>query len=74
MAVFWQSCCILSQLVVFRAKVVVFRQKWFCSGESACLGAKVVVFGKMVVFGRKWLSSDKSGCTRAQLFYSGKRC
>ena len=31
-----------------------FGQKWFYSGKSVCIGAKVVAIGKFVVFGQKW--------------------
>ena len=61
-------------------KVVLFGQKLLYSGESCCIGAKIVVFGqngcnrakwlysgKVVVFGQKWLYLDKSGCTRAKV-------
>ena len=48
------------------AKVVLFGQKWFYSGKSGCIRAKVVVFGqsgctraKVVVYEQKWLYSGK---------------
>ena len=49
-----------------RAKVVVFRRKWLCSGKSCFSRPEVVVFGqkwlyldKIVVFGKKLLHSGK---------------
>ena len=61
MVVFGHSGC-------FRAKVVVFGQRWLysnksgCIQKSGCVRVKVVVFGeewlhsgKVVVFGKKWL-------------------
>ena len=50
MAVFWQSGCA-------RSKVVVIEQ-------SSCIRAEWFYSGKVVVFGQKWLRSGKSGCNR----------
>ena len=60
-------------------KLVVFGQKWFYSGKSDCIEAKVVAFGescciraKVVVIGQKWLYSGKSGCIRAKMVVFGQ--
>ena len=55
MVVIGQSGCI-------RAKMVVHRAKWLCSGKICCIKAKVSVIlqsgcfrAKVVVFRKKWL-------------------
>ena len=46
--------------------MVVFGQKWLCSGKSGCIWGKVLVLGqsgntraKVVVFRQMWLCSGK---------------
>ena len=60
--------------------MIVFGQKWFYSGKSGYIGAKVVAFGqscyiraKEVVFGQKWLYSGKSGSVQAKVVIFGKK-
>ena len=60
MVVFGQSCCI-------RAKVVVIRQKWLCSGKSGSIRAKVILLRqKMLLFCKVFVYSDKSGSDPAK--------
>ena len=54
-------------------QMVVFGKKWFSSGKSSCIPAKVVVFWQkclisevLVVIGQRWLYSSKSGCFQAK--------
>ena len=48
--------------------MVVFRQKWLCSGKSGCIRAEVVVLLK------KWLYSGKAECNLAKAVAVGQSC
>ena len=63
--------------------MVLFGQKFFCSGKTSSTRAKVVVFGQKLLYLReKLLYSGKTGCKPSipakvilfgqKLFYSGK--
>ena len=56
--VFEQNCCYSGKNGCIRTKLVVFGQKFLCSG-------------KVVVFGQKWWYSGKSGCIRAEVVVFG---
>ena len=65
MVLFGQSNCIREKLLVI-GKVLLFGQKWLCSGRNGFILPKVVVFGqngciqaKVVVLGQKWLCSGE---------------
>ena len=51
----------------FRAKVVVFGEKWLYAGkvvvfrQNGCFGAKVVVFGQKLLYLGKVVVFDKKG-------------
>ena len=58
--------------------MVVFGQKWLCSGKSCYIQAKVVVFGqkclfsgKVLVIRQKCSYSVKNGCVRAKVVVLG---
>ena len=70
---------------MYSCKVVVFGQKWLCSGKCDCIKAKVVVFDKVVIFGQsicipakvivfrqKWMYPRKVFVLWQKLLYSGK--
>ena len=51
-------------------KVVVLGQKWFYSGKSGSIRAKIgCIWAKVVVFGKKLLYSGKSGYIRSRWLY-----
>ena len=52
--VFGQSGCNPAKRL-YSGKVVVFGQKWFYSGKSGCIRAKVVVFRQSGSIQAKWL-------------------
>ena len=52
MVVLGKNCLYSGKSGCIRAKLVVFRQKWFCLDN-------VVVFEKMALVGQKWLYSGK---------------
>ena len=58
--------------------MVVIGQKWFYSGISGCIRAKVIVLGqgsfiraKVVGFEQKWLFSCENGSIRAKVVVIG---
>ena len=71
MVVLWQNGSIRTTVVVFgegrcirgrslySGNVVVFGQKWLCSGRSGCIRANWLFRAKVAVFGQNLLYSGK---------------
>ena len=80
MAVFGQSGCSRSIVVVLRQKLLYsgknssIRAKRLYSVKVVVFGQKLFNFGKVVVLGQNLLYSGRNGCIRAEWLYSGKSC
>ena len=51
----------------YRAKVVVFGQKWLYSGTSGCIRSRMVVFGQKWLYSGKVVVDEQSGYIRAKV-------
>ena len=75
MVLFRQKLLYSGNICFIWAKVVVFEQKRFCSGNVVVFDQKLLYSVKGVVFGQKWLYSGievfsgRSSCIRASLLY-----